>query len=188
MWQRTYGNANYVSSTNASTARLPLHDTSACYFCLFTVNVACEFKTIIFLRNSVNLGMDSWMDFFFQIYVLGKLDAKDTTEMLSIIRKYLIPGRVLMLVDQEQQDNILFRKNVIVNKMKPQNGRATVLVCRDHTCSLPVTNPNELASLLDNREVPDLWTAIWCRWFISYCTFVLYQGQQLHVSSKIYIK
>ncbi|XP_014476150.1 PREDICTED: spermatogenesis-associated protein 20 isoform X2 [Dinoponera quadriceps] len=86
-----------------------------------------------------------------QIYVLGKQNAEDTEEMLSVIRERLIAGMVLLLVDHEQQDSMLLRRNAIAGKMKPQNGRATVFVCRHHTCSPPITSPSELASLLDDR-------------------------------------
>ncbi|XP_025163476.1 spermatogenesis-associated protein 20 isoform X2 [Harpegnathos saltator] len=87
-----------------------------------------------------------------QIYIIGKSDAEDTNEMLNVVRERLIPGMVLSLVDHERsQDNVLFRKNTIISKMKPQNGRATVFVCRHHTCSPPTTSPRELASLLDDK-------------------------------------
>lgn len=73
--------------------------------------------------------------------------------MLDVVRERLIPGRVLLLADPEEQDNVLVRKNAIVGKMKPQRGRATAFVCRHHTCSLPITDSKELATLLDDKEV-----------------------------------
>lgn len=92
----------------------------------------------------------------FQIYIAGKRNADDTIEMLNVIRERLIPGRVLLLADPEQQDNVLLRKNEVVGKLKPQKGRATVLVCRRNTCSVPITNPSELASHLDDTEFSNL--------------------------------
>lgn len=93
---------------------------------------------------------------FFQIYIAGKPHTEDTIEMLSVIRERLIPGRVLLLADPEQQNNVLLRKNAVVSKLKPQKGRATVLVCRRHTCSVPITNSSELASQLDDAEFSKL--------------------------------
>lgn len=104
-----------------------------------------------FLPNPRDFRHSPEADPSFQIYILGKPGAEDTNEMLSVIRERLTPGMVLALVDHEQQDNVLFRKNAIVSKMKPQNGRATVFVCRHHTCSPPTTSSSELASLLDDR-------------------------------------
>lgn len=94
--------------------------------------------------------------FSVQIYIAGRPDAEDTIEMLNVIRERVIPGRVLLLADPEQQDNVLLRKNAVVSKLKPQKGRATVLVCRRHTCSVPITNPSELASQLDDTEFSNL--------------------------------
>lgn len=76
--------------------------------------------------------------------------------MLSVIRERLIPGRVLLLADHEQRDNVLFRKNAVVGNMKPQNGRATVVVCRNQSCSLPITSASELATSLDDKGFSDL--------------------------------
>nr|XP_012233757.1 PREDICTED: spermatogenesis-associated protein 20 isoform X1 [Linepithema humile] len=90
-----------------------------------------------------------------QIYIAGKPDAEDTAEMLKVIRERLIPGRVLLLADPDQEDNVLLRKNAVVGKMKPQKGRATAFVCR-RTCTLPITSPSELATQLDDREFSSL--------------------------------
>jgi len=74
--------------------------------------------------------------------------------MLEIIRSRLIPGRVLILADSE--DNVLFRRNMIVKRMKPQKNRATVFICRDYSCTLPISNPNVLISELDKKVFTDL--------------------------------
>jgi len=92
----------------------------------------------------------------FQIFLAGKSDAEDTAEMLNVIRDRLIPNRVFLLIDPEKRDNILFRKNMIVDKLTLQNGQATAVVCQHHACSLPITDPSELASQLNNSRSPDL--------------------------------
>lgn len=89
-------------------------------------------------------------DFSFQIYVSGKSDSEDTAEMLKVIRERLIPGKVLLLTDHDQPGNKMLRKNVVLSKMRSQDGQATAFVCRQHTCSLPITSPCELATLLDD--------------------------------------
>lgn len=116
-----------------------------------------EFKTFAkTLRYGFRYGFLQSVDFSFQIYIAGRPDAEDTIEILRVIRERLIPGRVLLLADPEQQDNVLLRKNAVVSKLKPQKGRATVLVCRRHACSVPITNPSELASQLDDTEFSNL--------------------------------
>jgi len=85
---------------------------------------------------------------------VGKADAKETIEMLEIIRSRLIPGRVLILAEFE--NNVLFRKNIIVKKLKPQKDRATVFICRDYSCTLPISNPDDLVSELEKKVFTDL--------------------------------
>ncbi|XP_046422311.1 spermatogenesis-associated protein 20 isoform X1 [Neodiprion fabricii] len=86
-----------------------------------------------------------------QIYVVGKKDAADTTLLLNVIREKFVPGRVLLLVDHQDPENILFRKSKVILNMKSLNNRATVYVCHRHVCSLPVTEPDQLARLLDAK-------------------------------------
>ncbi|CAK9826502.1 Spermatogenesis-associated protein 20 [Anthophora retusa] len=87
-----------------------------------------------------------------QIYIAGKRDGKDTNDLLRVVYKRLIPGRSLVLIDREQTSSMLLRKNEHFNNMKPSNGQATAYVCKHATCSLPVTSPEQLATLLDEQR------------------------------------
>lgn len=86
--------------------------------------------------------------FVLQIYVAGKRGAKDTNDLLRVIYERPISGRVLFLIDHDEQ-GLLFHKNEHLKNMKRLNDKATVYVCRHCTCSLPVTGPEQLAALLD---------------------------------------
>lgn len=88
---------------------------------------------------------------WFKIYVVGKKDAADTNILVNIIREKFVPGRVLLLVDHQDPSNILFSKSKVMLNMKSLNNRATVYVCHRHVCSLPVTEPEQLAALLDAK-------------------------------------
>nr|XP_012145312.1 PREDICTED: spermatogenesis-associated protein 20 isoform X2 [Megachile rotundata]XP_012145313.1 PREDICTED: spermatogenesis-associated protein 20 isoform X2 [Megachile rotundata]XP_012145314.1 PREDICTED: spermatogenesis-associated protein 20 isoform X2 [Megachile rotundata]XP_012145315.1 PREDICTED: spermatogenesis-associated protein 20 isoform X2 [Megachile rotundata]XP_012145316.1 PREDICTED: spermatogenesis-associated protein 20 isoform X2 [Megachile rotundata] len=87
-----------------------------------------------------------------QIYVVGKRGAKDTDDLLRVIYKRLIPGRILMLIDHDEADSILLGKNERLRNMKPLNDQATVYVCKYRTCSLPVSNSKQLEKLLDEQR------------------------------------
>ncbi|KOC67777.1 Spermatogenesis-associated protein 20, partial [Habropoda laboriosa] len=87
-----------------------------------------------------------------QIYVAGKRDAKDTNDLLRVIYKRLIPGRTLVLIDPDQPSSRLLRENEYLNNMKSSDSQATAYVCKHRTCSLPVTNPEQLATLLDKQR------------------------------------
>lgn len=81
----------------------------------------------------------------------GKRGAKDTDDLLRVIYKRLIPDRILLLIDPDETTSLLFCKNEHLRNMKAVNNQATAYVCKQRTCSLPVTNPEQLAKLLDDR-------------------------------------
>lgn len=72
--------------------------------------------------------------------------------MVNVVQERLIPAKALLLVDPNDQECIIHRKNEIASKMSAKEGRATAYVCRHHACSLPVSDPSQLAELLDSQE------------------------------------
>lgn len=138
-----------MPTNDVSADRVSPPDASAC-LCL-----SVTASNSVFMRRKCSRHISA-MGFSFQIYVTGKTDAKETIEMLEIIRSRLIPGRVLILADAEQRDNVLFDRNMIVKRMKPQKDRATVFICRDYSCSLPISSPNALISELNKKVFTDL--------------------------------
>lgn len=52
-----------------------------------------------------------------------------------------------MLLDNDT-DGFLRQRLPALSSMTPQGGIATAYVCQDFTCSLPVTDPQELRRLL----------------------------------------
>ncbi|XP_034426695.1 spermatogenesis-associated protein 20 [Hippoglossus hippoglossus] len=81
-----------------------------------------------------------------QIVICGQRDAQDTTSLLAAVNSLFLPHKVLMLVDDD--DNFLSQRLPVLSSMSQQGGVATAYVCRDFTCSLPVTDPQELRRLL----------------------------------------
>jgi len=86
-----------------------------------------------------------------QIFITGSADAKDTRELLAVVQDRLIPGRVLALADG-RDDSVLYRRSEVIRRMKPAGGTAAAYVCRHQTCSVPITAPQELDSLLKERQ------------------------------------
>lgn len=52
-----------------------------------------------------------------------------------------------MLIDDDA-DSFLCQRLPVLSSMSQQGGVATAYVCQDFTCSLPVTDPQELRRLL----------------------------------------
>lgn len=81
----------------------------------------------------------------------GDPAAESTRAMLSVVRGRLVPGRVLGHADGTK-DGVLYRRNETVRGMRPAKpGAASAYVCHKHACSLPVSTPVMLLSLLEER-------------------------------------
>ncbi len=84
-----------------------------------------------------------------QIIVAGRLEDPSTTEFLRVIRSRYLPNKVVLLADGQEGQKWLGQHIEAIQQMTPVNGKPAVYVCRNFTCELPVTDPQELASLLD---------------------------------------
>ncbi|XP_047465985.1 spermatogenesis-associated protein 20 isoform X2 [Mugil cephalus] len=82
-----------------------------------------------------------------QIVICGQRDAPDTTSLLATVNSLFLPYKVLMLTDGNAE-NFLCQRVPVLSSMSQLGGVATAYVCQDFTCSLPVTDPQELRRLL----------------------------------------
>uniref|UniRef100_A0A161MAD2 Spermatogenesis-associated protein 20 isoform x1 n=1 Tax=Triatoma infestans TaxID=30076 RepID=A0A161MAD2_TRIIF len=82
-----------------------------------------------------------------KVVITGTLENSETSELISVLRKGLVPGLIVMTTGEP--DSFVCHKNGAINKMKPLNGRQAAYVCRGHTCTLPITSPSDLAIQLN---------------------------------------
>uniref|UniRef100_A0A3Q3IEE7 Spermatogenesis-associated protein 20-like TRX domain-containing protein n=1 Tax=Monopterus albus TaxID=43700 RepID=A0A3Q3IEE7_MONAL len=82
-----------------------------------------------------------------QIVICGQRGAPDTTSLLAAVNSLFLPYKVLMHIDGSA-DSFLCQRLPVLSSMSQQGGVATAYVCQDFTCSLPVTDPQELHRLL----------------------------------------
>lgn len=82
-----------------------------------------------------------------QIVICGQRDAPDTSSLVAAVHSLFLPYKVLMLSDGVS-DSFLPQRLPALSSMSQQDGVATAYVCQDFTCSLPVTDPQELRKLL----------------------------------------
>lgn len=87
-----------------------------------------------------------------KVIVVGSLSDPHTKLLLGVIREFSIPNRVLMHVDPHATDQPLGEKNAavaaILEDMKIKEKSPHVHVCKNFTCNLPVSSPDELRQLL----------------------------------------
>jgi uncharacterized protein YyaL (SSP411 family) len=85
-----------------------------------------------------------------EIVLIGAPDAEDTQAMLQALHQQYIPNKVLFQIDPQQVAAALaalpLLRDVLAGKAQVE-GKATVYVCHNFTCSLPVTDPEALTAL-----------------------------------------
>jgi hypothetical protein len=79
------------------------------------------------------------------IVLVGKPDDPRTTELLALINSLYLPNMTLQLVSPDEP---LDEISPLLAGKTQINGTATAYVCDNHTCSAPLTRPEELRSLL----------------------------------------
>jgi uncharacterized protein YyaL (SSP411 family) len=79
-----------------------------------------------------------------QIIIIGDHPAEDTTALLNTINDHSLPGRIVGVVKSEAD---LVQQHPAKGKTR-LDGKATAYVCQGQTCSLPITEPSELAAFL----------------------------------------
>ncbi len=84
-----------------------------------------------------------------EIAVVGDPAAADTAAMLRELRAHYLPTSVLAL--RRPGDDAAPTLVPFLADRGQVNGRATVYVCRNYVCNLPVTEPGALAEQLNSR-------------------------------------
>lgn len=87
-----------------------------------------------------------------QVFIAGKPDDNQTQALLDVVRTRFLPGRILAVTDTNGSGTSpLYRRHEILSRLRTVKGKPTAYVCRNFTCSLPVTEPSELATNLDEN-------------------------------------
>lgn len=84
------------------------------------------------------------------MFIAGKPDDNQTQALLDVVRTRFLPGRILAVTDTNGGGSSpLHRRHEILSRLRPVEGKPTAYVCRNFACSLPVTEPSDLATNLD---------------------------------------
>jgi uncharacterized protein YyaL (SSP411 family) len=105
-------------------------------------------------HQSFGLGaMLNTLDFYlrkpYEIVLIGDPAAAATQALLQTIRAQYIPNKIIVQLDPQHLgahlDAMPLLRDLLAGKTQV-GGRATVYVCHDFTCSLPITEPSGLAA------------------------------------------
>jgi uncharacterized protein YyaL (SSP411 family) len=84
-----------------------------------------------------------------QIVIAGKVDAPETKALLREVHRHFLPRTTLLLADGSEGQKFLGENNEAVRAMSLIDGKVAAYVCENFTCKAPVTDPKELARLLE---------------------------------------
>jgi uncharacterized protein YyaL (SSP411 family) len=95
------------------------------------------------------------LDFYLQkpqeIVLVGHLQTPEAQALLQAIHRHYLPNKTLIHLDpqhlEEMRQALPLLRDVLAGKT-PVDGKATVYVCHNFTCSLPVTEVEALTALL----------------------------------------
>jgi uncharacterized protein len=84
-----------------------------------------------------------------QIVIVGKKDAPETKALLKEVHRHFLPKTILVLADGAEGQKYLGKRNEAIRAMSMVNGKPAAYVCENLTCKAPVTDPTQLADLLN---------------------------------------
>ncbi|BCO08603.1 thioredoxin domain-containing protein [Desulfolithobacter dissulfuricans] len=87
-----------------------------------------------------------------QVVVAGEREREDTRKLLEVVHGLYLPGSLVLLADQADNQACLGRNLPFIAAMVPREGRATAHVCRDRSCLEPVSDPVALSRLLQQTK------------------------------------
>ncbi|RZC33509.1 spermatogenesis-associated protein 20 [Asbolus verrucosus] len=91
--------------------------------------------------------------FLWKVFIAGEAEDNNTQALLDVVRSRFIPGRILAVTDGPGgRAGLLYRRHESFARLRPVQGKPAAYVCRNFACSLPVTDPEELASSLDGNN------------------------------------
>ncbi|MDR4507938.1 MAG: hypothetical protein MRJ65_06825 [Candidatus Brocadiaceae bacterium] len=85
----------------------------------------------------------------YEIVIVGNLRSGNTKEMLNSLRRHFIPNKVVILRPADEEAPEITRIAKFTEHQSSIDGKATVYVCRDYTCKMPVTDTKEMLKLLE---------------------------------------
>lgn len=76
-------------------------------------------------------------------------DWNTTQRFVETLRKFYIPGMILLHVDPQYPDETYNQQ--VLDKFKMVHGKATVYICHERVCCMPITDPVQLEQNLKDK-------------------------------------
>jgi uncharacterized protein YyaL (SSP411 family) len=87
----------------------------------------------------------------FEVVIVGKLNANDTTEMLKAIRNEYVPNKVVLFVSSDEENPEIYNVTDFVKHKSAKNDKATAYVCINRFCKFPTNEISKMLELLNPK-------------------------------------
>jgi uncharacterized protein YyaL (SSP411 family) len=92
-------------------------------------------------------SLDFMLGESFEIIISGRKESEDTVSMIKEIENHYIPNKVVILNDKNGED--ISEIIPFINNYSQINNSATVYLCKNYICNLPVTDQQALKKMLN---------------------------------------
>jgi len=86
-----------------------------------------------------------------QIVIAGNKDAPGTKALVTEVHRHFLPKTILLLADGAEGQKYLGESNEAIRAISMIDGKPAAYVCENFTCKAPVTDPKQLAELLEKN-------------------------------------
>ena len=91
------------------------------------------------------VGLDFYLDTPMEIVLSGNLESGDTKEMLNVIHSVYLPNKVIAFNSNDDSKTLFLP---ILKDKSPVNNKATVFLCENYACKLPMIDPEAVRKSL----------------------------------------
>ncbi len=87
-----------------------------------------------------------------EVVIVGKENSADTQRMLKALQKNYAPHKVVLFRPDTEEKPEISKLAPFTEFQHSKNGKATAYVCLDYVCKLPVTDPEKMLALLNEKK------------------------------------
>lgn len=87
-----------------------------------------------------------------EFVVAGARDSEETRDLLKIIRKVFMPNKVVILRPEPEETPRISDLAAYTLLQRAVGGKASVYLCQEFACQLPITDPDKLNSALSSSQ------------------------------------
>ena len=95
------------------------------------------------------IGLDFAIGPSFEIVIVGDKNKADTKKIINELNKMYLPNKVVILKEPDSKDSEIENISPFVKNYSQIDNRATIYVCRNQQCNLPITSIEKMREQLD---------------------------------------